>query len=413
MARPKIAFLVNQMQPYRLGVYKRLAAALDLIILHGGMESDRSTWKEESVDGARVRRVWGWQLSLNKRDRGRAIDHWFLHLEPGYITELMHERPDAVITVEMGFRTLVGLAYGTCFRKPVWVCWEGTPHTERQMGVFRKLLRGIIARWAERWISYGQTSTEYLLTLGIPQERILQVQNCVDETWFVATAEPALDVRPRPVLLHVGRMVAGKGIAEFLRAAARLQQEGLTFSTLLVGEGRDSLKLQQLAAELRLGNIHFYPAQPPKAMPGFYRSADALIFPTIRDVWGLVANEAVLSGLPVLCSRHAGCAPELFDPECIFDPTNEEQFVSALRRTVMGQLPRADPSRLWSILDVADNIANVVLASCAGTRPPVPSVNADAVPKALTKNWRVAGTKNLSNMPASEARYDVKRASDA
>jgi glycosyltransferase involved in cell wall biosynthesis len=164
-------------------------------------------------------------------------------------------------------------------------------------------------------------------------------------------------------------MVEGKGIAEFLCAAARLQQEGLTFSIVLVGGGLDCARLRQLAAELRLNNVHFYPAQPPKAMPAFYRSADVLIFPTMKDVWGLVANEAVLSGVPVLCSRYAGCAPELFDPECIFDPADEKQFVAALRRGVTGQLPRADTSRLWSSAEVGDVIANAVLASCIDTRP--------------------------------------------
>jgi glycosyltransferase involved in cell wall biosynthesis len=306
-----------------------------------------------------------------------------LHLEPGYITELIRERPDAVITFEMGFRTLVGLAYGTCFRKPVWVWWGGTPHTERHVGRFRKLVRAIVACWAKCWISYGQTSTEYLLTLGIPRERILQVQNCVDETWYGTQAGSDLDVRPRPMLLHVGQMIARKGIAEFLHAAARLQQEGLTFSIVLVGGGRDSAKLQRLAIELRLDNVRFYPAQPAKAMPAFYRSADVLIFPTMTDVWGLVANEAILSGVPVLCSRYAGCAPELFDPECIFDPADEKQFVVALRRAVTGQLARADRSRLWSSAEVGDVIAKAVLASCASKYPTEPRVKAGEISRSL------------------------------
>lgn len=375
MPKPKIALLVNMVAPSRVRVYEHLAAALDLVILHGGMERNRGYWHKVEINGACGKRMAGWQLSLTKRERGEAFDHWFLHLEPGYITELIREQPDAVITFEMGFRTLVGLAYGTCFRKPVWVWWGGTSHTERRVGHFRRLVRKVVARWAKRWISYGQTSTEYLLTLGIPRDRILQVQNCVDESWYEVAAEPALHLRPQPVMLHVGQMVARKGIAEFLRAAARLQQEGLIFSTVLVGDGRDRAKLQRLAAELRLNHIHFYPAQPPKAMPAFYRSSDVVIFPTMEDVWGLVANEAILSGVPVLCSRYAGCAPELFDPACIFDPADQEQFVAALRRAVTGQLPRADKSRLRSSAEVGDLIANDVLASGAARGSTKPGVN--------------------------------------
>jgi glycosyltransferase involved in cell wall biosynthesis len=379
MPKPRIALLVNLVAPSRVGLYERLAAALDLTILHGDMEGNRESWKKLKVNGACNRRIAGWQFSLAKRERGEIFDHWFLHFEPGYISELIRERPDGVITFEMGFRTLVGLAYGTCFRKPVWVWWGGTLYTERHVGWFRKLLRGVVARWAKRWISYGQTSTEYLLALGIPRERILQVQNCVDETWYGTQPESKLDVQPKPALLHVGQMIARKGIAEFLHAAARVQQEGLTFSIVLVGGGRDSAKLQRLAAELLLDNVRFYPAQPPKAMPAIYRSADVLIFPTMTDVWGLVANEAILSGVPVLCSRYAGCAPELFNPESIFDPADEEQFVEALRKAVTGQLPRPDRSRLWSSAEVGDAIANAVLASCADRHPTESGVNAGAI----------------------------------
>jgi glycosyltransferase involved in cell wall biosynthesis len=328
----------------------------------------------------------GWQWSLAKREHGEVFDHWFFHLEPGYITELIRERPDGVVTFEMGFRTLAALAYGTCFRKPVWVWWGGTRHTERHVGWFRKLMRALIALWAKRWISYGQTSTEYLLTLGIPREHVLQVQNCVDETWYSTPAAPGMNLHPKPVLLHVGQMIPRKGVAEFLRAAARLQQEGLFFSTVLVGSGSDSAKLQQLASSLGLFDAHFFPAQPPEALPAFYRSADVLIFPTMEDVWGLVANEAILSGLPVLCSRYAGCAPELFDAESIFDPADEKNFVEALRRAVTGQLPRADRSRLWSSAKVGDAIAEAVLASCTGKHPSTPRINAGETSRPLNES---------------------------
>jgi glycosyltransferase involved in cell wall biosynthesis len=96
----------------------------------------------------------------------------------------------------------------------------------------------------------------------------------------------------------------------------------------------------------------------------------------MSDVWGLVANEAILCGVPVLCSRYAGCAPELFDPVSIFDPADEEQFLAALRRAVAGQLPRADRTRLWSSVEVGDAIANAVLASYAGKQLREPRVKA-------------------------------------
>ena len=97
-----------------------------------------------------------------------------------------------------------------------------------------------------------------------------------------------------------------------LKAAAVVQQEEHEFSLLLVGSGRDKQELEALAKDLQLKNVRFEPGQDPLKIPAIYRSADALIFPTLEDVWGLVANEAMPCGLPVLCSKYAGCATELF-----------------------------------------------------------------------------------------------------
>jgi glycosyltransferase involved in cell wall biosynthesis len=81
-------------------------------------------------------------------------------------------------------------------------------------------------------------------------------------------------------------------------------------------------------------------------MPSVYRSADILVFPTLEDVWGFVANEAILSGIPVLCSKYAGCAPELFAPEHIFSPEDLQEFSEKLGAAISGELPKVDPGRL-------------------------------------------------------------------
>lgn len=359
--KPRVALLTNLVSPYRRPVFARMAERLSLTILHGAMESNRP-WQEAPVPGARDRTVTGWVLPWKRRMRGCIYDRRFLHIEPELIPELLRARPEAIITTEIGFRTAVALIYGAVFRVPIWVWWGGTLHTEQNLSPLRRILRFIAARCVRHWISYGATSTEYLLTLRIPRQRILQIQNCVDEAMFAGDAQPVLDLQPKPVLLHAGRLIAGKGVAAFLDAAARLQEEGASFSVLLVGDGPDEASLRRRVAELRLHNVHFVPSQPAEAMGSFYRSADVLIFPTLDDVWGLVANEAILSGLPVLCSKYAGCARELFGDACIFDPANPDGFLDALRRAVAGTMPRVPLSRLLTSGQVGDMIAGAVLS---------------------------------------------------
>ena len=363
-SRLKVALMVNIIAPAKVPVYSGLARHFDLLLLHGGMESNRDSWSDPAnkIPGARIKQVWGWKI-LGKKMDGKVLDHRHLHISPGFIWHLFRSRPDVVVSNEMGFRTLIALIYGTISRKPVWVWWGGTLHTERLVGPARRVLRHIVSRWTRRWFSYGQSSTEYLMSLGIPDDRIVQIQNGVDESQFSAYAEPEFRLQPRPVLLHTGQLIARKGIDQFLRASAALQNEGYEFSLLLVGSGPERQKLEQLANTLQLSNVHFQNACGPEKMPSVYRSGDVLIFPTLSDVWGLVANEAVLSGIPVLCSKYAGCAQELFTQETIFDPENHDEFVAKLRDALAGRLPKADRSRIKTTSEIVNRMTFAIEAS--------------------------------------------------
>src|SRR5215831_6952541 len=354
----KLAILLNMVAPYRLPLYSALADRFDLLVLHGGKEANRDSWNglEEALPKAKVIRAWGWQIRYAKKLNGEVFDEKFIHITPGFLWHLLRFQPDAVISNEMGFRTVIALAYATLFRKPVWIWWGGTLHTERNTGRIRKALRSVITWWADHWVTYGQSSTEFLLALGVNRVRILQLQNGVDEARFQASVEPAWTIAPKPVVLHVGQFIERKGITLLIEAAANLQRQGCKFSLLLVGSGRDKLAIQQRAEARGLKNVYFQNAQPPDRMPAVYRSADLLVFPTLEDVWGLVANEAILSGVPVLCSKYAGCASELFSPENIFSPDDPEEFVEKLRGGLTGQLSASDRARLRTMPELGQEM---------------------------------------------------------
>jgi glycosyltransferase involved in cell wall biosynthesis len=347
----KLALLTNMIAPYRLPLYSMLADQFDLVLLHGGREANRDSWSslERDLLKARVVRAWGWQIRYAKKVGGEVFDEKFIHVTPGFLWHLLRFQPDAIISNEMGFRSLIAVAYGTVFCKPVWIWWGGTLHSERNVGALRKVLRKTFTWWADRWVTYGQTSTEYLLSLGVKRDRILQSQNAIDEERFKSDVEPAWVIQPRPVVLYVGQLIGRKGLKLLLDAAAILQQNGCEFSLLIVGNGREKEALEHRAQNLGLKNVNFRPMQPPDKMPSVYRSADIMVFPTLEDVWGAVANEAILSGIPVLCSKYAGCAPELFAPEHIFSPEDLKEFSEKLRAAISGRLPKADPGRLKTI----------------------------------------------------------------
>jgi glycosyltransferase involved in cell wall biosynthesis len=371
MATPKskVCLLLNMIAPSRLPLYSALADHFDLLVLHGRTEAARNGWQnvEKRLSNARVVRAWGWEIRMPRKDHGKVIERREVHITPGFLWHLLRFRPDLIITNEMGFRTIVALAYGTLLRTPVWVWWGGTRHTEREIGRMRKTVRWILANWAQHWITYGRSSTEYLLSLGIRREKILESQNAVDEQRFAGDARPMFQIQPRPVLLCVGQLIARKGIELLFHAAAGLQGQGHEFSLLLVGRGPDEQALKNLAEDFGLKDVYFRDEQPAEKMASVYRSADALVFPTIEDIWGLVANEAILSGLPVLCSTYAGCAAELFPPENIFDPANPEEFREKLRATVERRIAGPDPARLRKTRQIASELIDALERSMHGS----------------------------------------------
>ena len=139
----KLAILTNMIAPYRLPLFSVLADQFDLLILHGGKEENRDSWngQEDALPKARIVRAWGWQIKYPKKVNGEVFDEKFIHVTPGFLWHLLCFRPDAIISSEMGFRSILALAYGSVLRKPVWIWWGGTLHSERNAGTLRKVIR--------------------------------------------------------------------------------------------------------------------------------------------------------------------------------------------------------------------------------------------------------------------------------
>ncbi len=358
--RAKVAFLTHMIAPYRIPIFERLGEAFEMDVLYSNFEANRSRWEHlpSRIARCRVRQSWGVYIPFRQRTQTAAIyEERYLHMNPGFFTDLLRGRPDAIISTEMGFRTLTAGLYAKLARRPLWISCEDTHHTQRNTCRWKVRVRRWLARRNVRWISYGETSTRYVTSLGVPRERILQVQNCPDESLFSPEGPARFSVRPRPVVLSVGRLVALKGFDTLFRAAAKVQAAGHTFSLLIVGEGPEEANLRRLAAELKLQHVHFVPNQPPEVMAEVYRSGDVFVFPTLQDVWGLAVSEAMWCGLPVVCSIFAGCAEDVIPPADRFDPTNPVQFAEVLTRVISGKIRPPDCSCLWTCRDVADAIA--------------------------------------------------------
>jgi glycosyltransferase involved in cell wall biosynthesis len=319
--------------PYRLAAYGKFGEAFDTLILHGGTESNR-TWTLEIPPSLKAQEVLTLQIMMRKRTGvANVLDNSYVHLNLGLLWWLPRFFPDVIVTHEMGIRTVIAIIYGKLARVPVWVWWGGTIHSERNITKARKFLRRLLVHHIQRWISYGVTTTEYLESIGVPRAQVLQVQNCVpQETFQIVPSKPpnSFNGFQQPVILTIGQLVQRKGFDKLIEACGRLTRRGTQYSLVIVGQGPELDRLKTLARENGIENFQILPNQPQSVLNEMYRSADVFVFPTLEDVWGLVVNEAMWAGTPVLCSKYAGCAKELLPESNIFDPLTTESFDRAL-----------------------------------------------------------------------------------
>jgi 1,2-diacylglycerol 3-alpha-glucosyltransferase len=169
----------------------------------------------------------------------------------------------------------------------------------------------------------GKSAFEYLRLLGAPAKKIFTAPDSVDNVFFSTQANKARREQvafrkkfglPQRFILFVGRLVAEKGVFELLEAYAKLEaglrsEVGLVFA----GDGVSRDELKQLAKRVEPGAVCFPGFAQREDLAGLYALADALVLPTHSDPWGLVVNEAMACGLPIIVSSVAGCAADLVE----------------------------------------------------------------------------------------------------
>ncbi len=148
---------------------------------------------------------------------------------------------------------------------------------------------------------------------------------------FLAASRPA--VRAEVTFLFCGQMIARKGIDVLLAAFARLENARL----LLVGREADlPVLLGALRPEIK-ARIDFAGFQPPRELPRFFAQADVFVLPSRHDGWGVVVNQALGAGLPILCSDAVGAAHDLVEEGVngiIVSAGNVDALTAAMRQCI-------------------------------------------------------------------------------
>ena len=166
----------------------------------------------------------------------------------------------------------------------------------------------------------GRRNRSYYEYYQYPADRMFSSPHCVDTQRFAAGATPDARSKLRArlgipsedkVVLFAGKLVDFKRPLDLIDAAALARRDGLPIRVAVAGSGplEDEMHRQASRKSVALNVLGF---QNQTEMPAAYAAADVLALPsTGRETWGLVCNEALASGLPIVVSDAVGCAPDL------------------------------------------------------------------------------------------------------
>lgn len=187
-----------------------------------------------------------------------------------------------------------------------------------RMGLKERFKQFLLSQ-ADGFFCFGKSSAAYLEKLGVkPSQIFTQKAAIVDNDVILAHYHQAFaerDIRKKAKnwasynFIFVGRLIPPKNLPLLLQAFAKVSAQAPDWGLVLLGEGEQKAELQTMAAPL--SNVRFEAGVPWYEVAEYLALADVLVLPSESEPWGLVVNEAMICGLPVLVSEPSGCVDDL------------------------------------------------------------------------------------------------------
>jgi glycosyltransferase involved in cell wall biosynthesis len=183
------------------------------------------------------------------------------------------------------------------------------PEQPWQTGWLKRLRgRALAARWARRFafvLGIGGVGCEFFSRIGFPKEKIVPFGYYLDVLPLAAASNQPADGIVRVV--SAGQLIHRKGIDLLLRACGDLPATGWRLD--VYGDGPERRRLEQVVRSLRLcDRVVFHGVVSNDAVRDSLTHADVAVLPSRFDGWGMLVNESLAAGTPVICTASCGAA---------------------------------------------------------------------------------------------------------
>ncbi|MGB0714232.1 MAG: glycosyltransferase family 4 protein [Phycisphaerae bacterium] len=329
----RVAMLVNILSPYRIPLFRDLqdTNGWNFKVFTCAETEKGRDWTIEA-DGLQVKRSWSlsWVRTIKRKGAVDFTQRLTYHFPFGVLWDLMRFRPDVVVSAELGVRTFLAVLYSMLFRSQLIIWWYSTK-VSAQGSSWRQWLRRQMLNRADAVIGMGTDARRMLKSLDVPEEKIFDTMNAspvaprqtpegvgkltVEETHYLREKMSARQIAAldgRRIVCCPGRLIPVKGTLDVLQAWRSLPQEIRDLWALVIA-GNGQYKEDVEAASEQDPSILYVGHLDGEEMADLYHVSDLALFNSYGDVWGLIANEAMSCGVPVLSSVYAGCTVDLIE----------------------------------------------------------------------------------------------------
>jgi glycosyltransferase involved in cell wall biosynthesis len=242
-----------------------------------------------------------------------------LRMVPSLITRLWKTDYEAIIKCINGRYALPVTYLLARLRRKPFILWTGIWHHPETF--FHRLsypLTRYLYAHADAITVYGEHIRRYLVSLGVRNESIFEAWHSLDNSCYnqpvpesdLAQLRESLGLQNRRVVLFVGRLEQEKGLSFLVQAIEKLNRKDTTLLFVGAGQKRNALELE--CARCNVPAV-FAGYVPTDELYRYYALADVFVLPSIttptfKEPWGLVVNEAMNQGVPVVASDAVGAA---------------------------------------------------------------------------------------------------------
>lgn len=273
----------------------------------------------------------------------------FTDLFTKLISVLNQTNPDAIAIAGYARPAmLIALLWCLYHRKTAILLSETTEEDEPRSWWKEKIKKFLISKYQAALVG-GNPHKRYLIKLGMPADAIFLGYDVVgNEVFYPDQIKSLPSPLNKPFFLAINRFVHKKNLPFLLSAYAdyRKLAGDQSWDLVLCGDGELRVQLEQQVTNQAMKDYVHLPGflQQQELLP-YFAHASCFIHASIQEQWGLVVNEAMAAGLPVLVSNRCGCYEDLIMEGVNgfgFDPENTQQLTELMCKISSGQINLAE-----------------------------------------------------------------------